>query len=84
MDILAKKYNQKKYYENFKIKNLDKLTKINICPLCKNSYTYFTKSKHLKSKKHNNFLNKLSTSPVNIDLDTPKSIDNDIKINYII
>ena len=47
------KYDQKKYYENFKIAHADNINKKTICTICGGSYSYFNKSCHLKSKKHN-------------------------------
>lgn len=51
--INKKKYDHKKYYQNFKLKNIEKIKKPCFCDICGNTYTYFTKSKHLKSKTHN-------------------------------
>lgn len=57
-----KKYNSYKYNNTFRKKHADKL-KIKIkCSLCDGGYTYYSKSKHLKSKKH---LNKLNPNPPN-------------------
>lgn len=42
----------KKYYDNFKKKNENKVKEKFICPICAGSYTYFNKSKHYKGKRH--------------------------------
>ena len=36
--------------------NKEKLNEKIICPICKGSYTYFNKSTHLKTKRHQSFL----------------------------
>lgn len=70
-----KKYNSQKYNATFKNKHAEKLnTKIN-CEICGGHYTYYSKSKHLKSKKHLNKLNQ--PNPPN----TPNPV---IEVNYII
>lgn len=49
-----KKYDNSVYYENFKKKhNMNE--KIN-CDCCGGSYSYFNKSNHIKSQKHQNAL----------------------------
>jgi len=53
-----KKYDQKKYNNNFMEKNKDKIKLKIVCDVCCGSYTYYNKSKHMKSKKHLNLLNK--------------------------
>ena len=45
----------KKFNNNFKIKNADKIKEKVICPICKGSYTYFNKSTHNKTKRHQDF-----------------------------
>lgn len=47
-----KKYDNKTYYEHFKEKNADKIKTQIECPECLCLYTYFSKSQHMKSKKH--------------------------------
>ena len=47
-----KKYDNKTYYEHFKAKNADKINDKIECPDCLCLYTYFSKSRHMKSKKH--------------------------------
>ena len=42
----------KEYYETFKIKHHDKITTKIDCSLCGGSYVYYSKSAHLKTKKH--------------------------------
>ena len=70
-----KKYNSYKYNTTFKQKHADKIkTKIQ-CPICDGGYTYYSKSKHLKSKKH---LNKLYPP---IAPNTPNPV---VEVNYII
>ena len=43
---------QQKYYKNFTEKNKDKIIEKHTCEACGGSYTYFNKTKHNKSKKH--------------------------------
>jgi hypothetical protein len=50
---IRKKYDSKKYIKNFQEKNKDKIVEKHICDICYGSYTYFNKSKHIQSKKHN-------------------------------
>ena len=79
---IVKKYNSKKYNDTFREKHKDKLKEKINCE-CGNHYSYYTKSKHLKTKKHTKFLNK---TPINTPLknteETIKAFDN--QINYII
>jgi len=42
----------KEYYENFKNKHISEIKTKIICELCKGKYTYFNKSHHEKSRKH--------------------------------
>lgn len=51
----VKKYDNKKYYDNFKNKNGQRLKEKFICDLCGGSYTYFNKSHHFKTKRHQNW-----------------------------
>jgi hypothetical protein len=51
-------YNTKQYHKKFIEKNADKLKEKTICSVCCGSYTYFNKSKHIKSKRHINLLDK--------------------------
>ena len=46
--------NPKEYYQTFKKKFPEIITKKYECEICGGSYTYFTKSSHLKTKKHLN------------------------------
>lgn len=55
---IKKKYNQSQYNKNFMEKNKDKIKEKIICDVCCGSYSYYNKSKHMKSKKHINLLNK--------------------------
>ena len=50
--------NDKEYYRNFIEKNKEKVKEKVRCPLCGGSYDYFNKSKHIKTKKHQFFLEK--------------------------
>ena len=43
----------KDYYQSFKLKHADKVDNAIRCPICGGSYTYYAKSKHLRTKKHN-------------------------------
>jgi hypothetical protein len=49
------KIRNKKYYEKVKKEQVDKLKKKIDCE-CGGYYTYYSKSKHLKSKKHTYFI----------------------------
>jgi hypothetical protein len=42
---------KKHYYEEFKDKNTDKIHKKIECEICGGNYTYFNKSRHLKTPK---------------------------------
>ena len=53
-----KKYDQSKYNKNFMEKNKDIINQKKICDICCGSYSYYNKSKHMKSLKHLNLLNK--------------------------
>ena len=46
---LTKKDYNKKYYEQKKEKEKDKLY---VCDICERQYSYYTKSEHLKSQYH--------------------------------
>lgn len=53
-DIFEPKLPKKKiYYNNFMQKNKKKIKKKMRCGICGGSYTYFNKSHHLNSIKHN-------------------------------
>lgn len=47
------KYSQKKYNDNFRQKHAEEIQKKIICKACGFHYTYYSKSKHLKTKRHN-------------------------------
>jgi len=51
-----KKESQKTYTKKFMEKNTEDLKKQKICDVCKGKYTYFNKSHHNKSVKHQNAL----------------------------
>jgi hypothetical protein len=42
----------KAYYQNFKSKHPNIINNKHECEICGGSYTYYTKSSHIKSKKH--------------------------------
>lgn len=42
---------KKHYYEDFKDKNTEKINKKVCCDICGGKYTYFNKSRHLKTEK---------------------------------
>lgn len=46
------KYDSKKYIQTFLNKNASKVKEKITCDICCGSYTYFNKSKHIRSKKH--------------------------------
>lgn len=47
------KYSQKKYNDNFRNKHAEEIKKKIICQSCGYQYSYYSKSKHLKTKRHN-------------------------------
>jgi hypothetical protein len=49
---MDKKEINKEYYEKFKAKNHDKITNKTTCDQCGGAYVYYSKSAHLKTKKH--------------------------------
>ena len=51
-DKVMNKYDSKKYIQTFLLKNSDKIKEKITCNICCGSYTYFNKSKHIRSKKH--------------------------------
>jgi hypothetical protein len=58
MDIIEepkKKYDNKLYYEKFK--NKHEVNEKHICDICYGTYSYFNKSNHNKSKRHERALN---------------------------
>jgi transposase-like protein len=55
--------NPKEYYQTFKKKFPEIITKKYECEVCGGSYTYFTKSSHLKTKKHLNVLKLYTLKP---------------------
>ena len=55
-----KKYDQKKYNSTFMTKNKSKIMEKHVCDVCCGSYTYYNKSKHLKSNRHIKMLNKIT------------------------
>jgi len=46
------KYNQREYNRRFIEKNAERIHTKTVCDVCCGSYTYFNKSKHLKSARH--------------------------------
>jgi len=58
-----KKYNSKKYNDTFRQKHADILKQKINCSICHNDYTYYTKSKHMKTKKHIKALPKPEVKP---------------------
>lgn len=51
-DSNIKNNNNNKYLKKFIEKNSDKINEKIVCPICSNTYTYFNKSKHYKTKIH--------------------------------
>jgi hypothetical protein len=49
--------NKKNYVRKFIEKNKTKISEKNICPICYSTYTYFNKSKHIKTKRHLTMVN---------------------------
>ena len=79
-----RKYNSKKYNDKFRQKHAIKLSQKIECDICHNSYTYYSKSKHMKSKKH---LKEVNKTPNNTPFEnTPNIFDTPINndINYIV
>jgi hypothetical protein len=46
------KYNQREYNRRFIEKNAERIRTKTVCDVCCGTYTYFNKSKHLKSARH--------------------------------
>jgi hypothetical protein len=62
----AEQIKRRQYHVNFINKNADKIKQQIICDVCGVSYTYFNKSKHFRSKKHNkasDCLSKIKNDP---------------------
>lgn len=51
-----KKYDQKQYNKTFMEKHKERLKQKVICSICKGEYSYYNKSKHYKTKRHNKFV----------------------------
>jgi hypothetical protein len=66
---MPKKYDQNKYNKTFIEKNIDKIHEKHTCDVCCGSFTYFNKSKHLRSKKHVDLMNKMPPAPPIIELE---------------
>ena len=47
-----KKYNSKMYNDKFREKHAEKIATKTVCTGCGRTFTYYTKSKHMKTKKH--------------------------------
>jgi hypothetical protein len=43
---------KREYYDKFREKNLDKIQEKQQCSTCGGSYTYYNKSRHIRSAKH--------------------------------
>jgi hypothetical protein len=56
--VVKKKYDQSQYNKKFIEKNRDRINEKIICDVCCGSYSYYNKSKHMKSLKHVKLLNK--------------------------
>lgn len=54
------KYNQNTYNDNFMLKHKDKLKERIECEICGGSYTYYNKSTHNKSIRHNKMKQRLN------------------------
>lgn len=52
VDAPAKTYDQKQYNKNFCEKHKGRIRTKTTCDVCCGTYTYFNKSKHLKTQKH--------------------------------
>ena len=48
---------QKKYYQDYKDKLLERLKQKSKCEICNGSYSYVSKNRHLQSAKHKKFIN---------------------------
>jgi hypothetical protein len=55
-----KKYNQLNYNKRFNEKNKERVKEKHVCDVCLGSFTYYNKSKHFKSKRHIDLLNKFN------------------------
>lgn len=61
------KYSSKKYNDTFRAKHAEKLNEKHECE-CGAFYSYYTKSKHLKTKKHLNGINNKNINDTVIQL----------------
>ena len=56
----ARRERSKKYNDKFRSKHAEMLKEKKTCEVCKRQYTYYTKSKHAKTKRHINAVNALA------------------------
>lgn len=77
LEANEKKYNSKKYNDTFREKHKEELKEKKICDVCNRFYTYYTKSKHMKTKKHIKAL-----EPKQDNKEQLIAIDN--QVNYVI
>lgn len=56
----SEKYNQNTYNANFMMKHKDKVKERIECEICGGSYTYYNKSTHNKSIRHNKMKQRLN------------------------
>lgn len=60
--------NNKKHFETFYKKNIDKIKEKMTCSVCCGSYTYFNKSVHIRTKRHLKMLESLQNNKKVLDI----------------
>jgi hypothetical protein len=60
--LTKKKYDQRQYNRTFMKKHHDMLSQKKTCIDCKGEYSYYNKSKHMKTKRHLKFVNSNATN----------------------
>lgn len=51
-DTDGRRYDQKRYNKAFAEKHTDRIHTKTVCDVCCGTYTYYNKSKHLKTRRH--------------------------------
>jgi hypothetical protein len=49
---VVRRYDQKRYNKSFAEKHPDRIHAKNVCEVCCGTFTYYNKSKHLKTRRH--------------------------------
>lgn len=67
-------YDNKAYYTTFKEKNNNKIHQVIVCDVCGGHFSYFNKSHHKASRKHEKALNK---TPPNSPVENIQQLDDE-------